>query len=145
MSHPIDQVGAHMRRALLTLVCLLGPVAAMVIAIPIAMLPLEAWTQGAGEYPARYLLLAAPAYLSIAAAPGYVYCLLSRNKALNISSARRWWIRSSMAMATACSAVGLWAATLMWLFGPPSLASLICTIILWRRFERRPVRAASAV
>jgi hypothetical protein len=108
------------------------------IALPIALLPLEAWTRGAGDFPARYLLLALPAYLGIAAAPGYLYCALSRASAREVSPGRRWWMRVSMATAIGCGAVGLWAATLMWIFGPPSLLSLVCAILLWTRFERMP-------
>jgi hypothetical protein len=110
----------------------------LVVAVPIAFLPLESWKMGAAGSAGFSLLLALPAYLAIAAVPGYVYCVLSRAAARDLPSARRWWIRVSMATAIACSAVGLWAGTLMWLFAPPSLLSLICAVVIWRRFERAP-------
>lgn len=134
-----------MRRSLGTLVCLLGPLAAILVAVPIAQLPMEAWKTGTTGSRTFELLLAAPAYLAIAAAPGYVYCLFTRGPARGVPVARRWWIRVSMATAIACSAVGLWASTLMWLFGPPSLLSLICAAVLWRRFERAPGPAGAAL
>jgi hypothetical protein len=127
-----------MRRAALMLLCLLGPLAGILVATPIAFLPLETWTMG-GRVDIRQLLLGAPAYLGIAAAPGYVACTRTRKLARDLPPVRRWWIRASMATAIACSAAGVWAANLMWLFGPPSLVSLICAAYLWWRFERERV------
>lgn len=133
-----------MKRTLSAIACLVGPLSALVVALPIALLPLEALTKGAGDFPARYLLLASPAYLGLAAAPGYLYCALHSVSAEALSPGRRWWIRASMVTAIACSAAGLWAATLMWLFGPPSLLSLACSALLLWRFERSPAASSSA-
>jgi hypothetical protein len=124
-----------MRHPALMLLCLLGPFAAILVATPIAFLPLETWTMG-GRFDVRQLLLGAPAYLGIAAAPGYVACALTQKLARDLPPMRRWWIRASMATAITCGAVGVWAASLMWLFGPPSLMSLVCGVVLWLRFER---------
>ena len=127
-----------MRRAFSTLLCLVGPVAAVVVSLPIALLPLEGWRMGATGSSAFSLAVAAPAYLALGAAPGYVYYVMVPKAARDMLPGRRWWVRLSLAAAVACSLVGLWAATLMWLFGLPSLLSLICAAVLWRRFERAP-------
>ena len=128
-----------MRRALSNVICLIGPLAAVVVAAPIAfLLPLEAWKMGGDGFHASSLLLGVPVYLGLVAAPGYVKCAVTRGIAGDHAPMYRWWIRLSMALVIACSAVGLWAATLMFLFGPPSLLSLLCAVVLWWRFERGP-------
>ena len=85
-----------------------------------------------------YMWLALPVYVALAAAPGYLACVLEDLGARDSSIRRRWWIRVSLLGAVAVSLAGIWGASLMILFGPPALATLVILVVVWIRFETAP-------
>lgn len=85
-----------------------------------------------------YMWLALPVYVALAAAPGYLACVLEDLGARASSVRRRWWVRVSLLGAVAVSLVGLWGASLMVLFGPPAVATLVIVVVVWVRFEAAP-------
>ena len=118
-----------MRRLLNAMLYFLPPAAALVMAIPVAMIkPADAFSTA----------IIAPFYLGLAAAPGYIYCWASRARAVRLSAGTRWWIRGSLLTALVASAGGMLGARWMVLFFIPSVATVAVTVRLWRNFEARP-------
>ena len=110
--------------------------------VPLALLPFEALRGDPRGFFGPYFLLAVPDWLALFAAPGYLACIYDGRGARESSLRRRWWIRTSLLVAMLASMAALWGATLMVLFGPPALVTLICAVVLWWRFEGR-ARSAS--
>jgi len=108
------------------------PIAALLIAIPIGLLP------AAGDLrPESRLfsaLLAVPFWAGVLAAPGYWFLFRYRPKRTTLSGALRTWVRCSLGLATLAATLGGLATFVMPLFAPSAFA-LVATLKLWRRFE----------
>lgn len=103
---------------------------ALLLAMPIAAMP---WYG-----PSLVMLaIAAPFYIGLMAAPGFVYAALFGDSARSLEPRRRWWIRLSLYGVLLCSAGGVYGGTLMALFLPPSLVSGAIAVFLLYRFEKR--------
>lgn len=116
----------------------LPPTLAALLPCPVVLEMLGSWRYYVGR-PSAYLVIA-PLALAVAAAPGYLVAAAQRGPISVLGVGRRWWLRLSLIAGLAASAVGLWAGTLMFLFAPPSFASLLCCGYLIWRLEtlRRP-------
>ncbi len=112
----------------------LGPPAlTLLIASPMAGLPFSGDPRG---FWAPYTLAALPFYLGLLAGPGYIGALTQDPPRLRSSALRRFWVRASLALGLCCALVGIWAGAMMFLFAVPALATAICCVVLWWRFER---------
>jgi len=110
-----------------------APALALLIDLPIALLPFEG---GRLAVDPVLLVIIGPFYLGLAAAPGYALTLLRSPSWLHETPRRRLWLRASLAAALVCSAAGIYGGTLMVLFLPPALWTFIQTLVLWFRYER---------
>lgn len=123
-------------RATRSILYLLFPIAAVLLALPLSQLrPIDATTA----------LVVAPFHLALLAAPGYVFCWARNARARTMGAVARWWVRLSLLAALMASVGGMLGAYWMVLFFPPSLATAVVVLLLWRRFEGADHAAASAV
>ena len=109
------------------------PVLAMLVAAPMA---LAIWINPGGPTLTQ-LLLVGPFYLGIICAPGYARAVMTQSKARERPLGERWWLRLSLSLALVCGLAGLVGGYWMFLFAPPSLATLALTAYLFYRFEGR--------
>jgi len=130
------------RNAAFRLVAVALPAVGVLVGLPLAGAPFAGDPRG---FFGPYFFTALPVYVAVLAAPGYLACLFEPVGARASSWLRRWWIRASLGAAALAAVAGVWGSTLMFLFGPPSLASLICAVVLWRRFERAPGPGGAAL
>ncbi len=122
------------------LVAVLVPALGVVLGAPLAFTPFAGDPRGIFG---PYFLTAVPLYAAVLAAPGYLACVFEDVGAGASSSTRRWWIRFSLLVAALAAVAGIRGASLMFLFGPPAVVTLICVVPLWTRFERTPVPATA--
>lgn len=115
------------------LLCI-APILSILIALPIATMPFYPDERGTNPL---MVLLAAPVYLGLVAAPGYLFAATSDTRAAELSSGRRLWVRASLVLANLSAAGGVIGGSMMFLFLPPSLVSLCCAACVFWRFERR--------
>jgi hypothetical protein len=115
------------------------PAAALVAGSPVG---LSVWEAQAPSL--DLLLLAAPFYLGILAAPGYVHLAYSGASAHSAGAVRRWWIRASLLAALVAAAGGVWGGTVIFFLLPPSIVTGIAVVVLWRAFERGPGAAGAS-
>ncbi len=114
-------------------VALVVPAVGVLAGAPLALAPFAGDPRGVFG---PYFLTAIPVYAALLAAPGYLSCVFQNEGARASSAARRWWIRGSLLVATLVCGAAIWGATLMFLFAPPALVTLVCVVYLWTRFER---------
>jgi hypothetical protein len=123
-----------MVRVLYRVVCLVAPAVAMALGVPLALAPFSGDPRGIFG---PYIVTALPVYVSVVAAPGYVVAVLGEREPLHRSSMKRWWVRMSLALGALCSLAGVLGSSLMFLFLPPSLVTLVCVGVVWAKFERK--------
>ena len=122
-----------LRRGAVSCLFALPPVLAILLAWPVAMIP---WWNSPGPT-GWQIAVAAPVYLGLLCAPGYIYLAWTDRTATQESSVRRQWLRASLIIAFICSLAGMMAGLLMVLFLPPSLMSAANAAYLLWRFEGR--------
>ena len=120
-------------RTLLQILGLVAPAAAILIAMPVALGPFAGDPRG---FFGPYFLTALPVWVALLAAPGYVVALLADPRRWSQSELGWWWVVASLAVAALCSLIGVVASSMMSLFLPPSLLSLISTAVLLYRAIR---------
>jgi hypothetical protein len=96
------------------------PALALIMASPITSAVMTSAYQGGVP-----LLLAGPTLLAVAAGPGYLYALGRWRYLASYSSAKRWWIRASFAIALGASLLG---AVIGLAFILPSVAAALTAI-----------------
>ena len=124
-----------MMRITFRVLAILAPLIAVVLAMPMAFGPFSGDPRGIGG---PYLLTALPVWFAVLAAPGYLAALLVEQEKWSRSRLGRWWVVASLAVAALCSLTGVLASSMMFLFLPPSLLSLISTAVLLYRAIRTP-------
>lgn len=125
-----------MMRTIFRILALLVPAAAILLALPIAVQPfVEGDPRG---HLTSYILMALPVWVALLAAPGYVAALFVEQERWSRSRLGRWWVVASLAVVALCSLTGVLASSMMFLFLPPSLFSLISTAVLLYRAIRTP-------
>jgi hypothetical protein len=112
---------------------LVGPLGAVAIGAPLAWLPFYPDPRG---LTAPYTLIAAPFYVAVIAAPGFLVGLFVKRRTVANNVAVRLWVRTSLPLGLVSGLAALWATRLMVLFGPPAVASIASTLVYWQRFER---------
>lgn len=116
------------------------PLPALLIAIPIAMMP---WQNPGGPRPTQ-LSLASPIYIGLICAPGYIYVAFVRPRGQQLPAGTKWWLRISLLLSAVCSLGGIAGGLMMVLFAPPSLLALGAALYLLWDFEKK-VRVAEGV
>lgn len=118
---------------------IIPPLSAVILAIPLSGLleiPPRLLFFGSSKHLLATSLIIAPFYLGILAAPGYVYIFYAQPKAVRVSKLKRYWLRTSMALAFLSSLGGIVGGYWMILFLPPSLLSAIAVVRLWCLFDQ---------
>ncbi len=117
-----------------SLLFVIFPVATLLVLLPIIReLPPVLITR---NFNLTQILLTIPVYFGFIAAPGYLYAW---SGFYNEESAGRWpriWARSSLALAVIVSTAGFFLSILSIFLIPLTLASAVCAILMFRRFEK---------
>jgi hypothetical protein len=124
-----------MQTMLFRILAVLSPLAAIVLALPVALSPFAGDARGVFG---PYSLLGLPVWAALLAAPGYLVALFADSRRSSQSELRWWWVVASLAVAALCSLIGVVASSGMFLFLPPSLLSLVSTAVLLYRAIRTP-------
>lgn len=109
---------------------LLWPTLALLIAFPVASL------RPSFQEP-RFVLIVAPFWAGLAAAPGYAWVVISRWTKRTVTRSEGIWARTSLGMGLLASVGGLAASgSLIVLFAGPCLLSAASVIYVSIRFQR---------
>jgi len=118
------------KEAVAVVLYLLPPALALIVASPLLMSPFT------NEYIGLdYVLLAAPVYLGIIAAPGYMYAFLDDLRTKKVGPRVRVWVRLSLILALIASVwgTGILFGALPFVLLP--LSSSLTSALLLFRFE----------
>ena len=117
------------------LVYVVPPALAMILALPVALI-VAPWNLPYVKLTWFHVVILAPFYVGLLAAPGYLYVLFNRPKRAELVPRIRWWVRLSLWLAVLCSAGGVVGGYWMILFAIPSFPAVIVSIRLLYEFER---------
>jgi hypothetical protein len=118
------------RRLILGVALTMMPVAAVLLASPVALSVLQA-PERIGPWG---VALALPFCVAILAAPGFLDAAFGRSCSEELSAARRRWVRASLGAGIACSVVGMLMGLL---FVVPSFGALVSVVCVFLKFESR--------
>jgi hypothetical protein len=124
-----------MQTMLFRILAVLSPLAAIVLALPVALAPFAGDPRGVFG---PYSLLGLPVWAALLAAPGYLVALFGDPRRWSQSELGWWWVVASLAIAALCSLIGVVASSMMFLFLPPSLLSFVSSAVLLYRAVRTP-------